>query len=94
MTHETAEHPDETKKEMLFQFIDHESGFRSKPVVGSPKTILDILDARKEGEKPDIKDYILLHTVLDGEDSFIPTTPLITVDSFIKANRPEENHDV
>lgn len=89
---EAQEHPEEGKA-MLFQFIDHETGFRSKPIAGGPNEILKILDARKEDEKPVADDYILLHTVLDGDNSFIPTTPLITVKTFIEANRPEEAYN-
>lgn len=71
------------KQKFVIQFIDHESGRRSEPLVGNWSTVKEVLDLRKEGEKPEDKDYILLVAVLDGKDTTIPATPLITVKTFM-----------
>lgn len=70
------------EKKFVFQFIDHENGKRSEPFVGSWDTVQEVLAARKEGERPNEKDYVLLVAVLDGKDTTIPGTPLITVKTF------------
>jgi len=67
---------------MIFQFIDHQTGKRSEPFSGNYDTITKILDMRKDGEAPLPQDYILLVAVIDGKDTNIPGTPLITVESF------------
>lgn len=66
----------------LYQFIDHKTGKRSEPFTGNMETVQKILDARQEGEAPLPEDYILLVAVMDGKDTNIPATPLITVKSF------------
>lgn len=73
----------EKKQQFVIQFIDHETGRRSEPLVGNWSTVKEVLDLRKEGEKPEDKDYILLVAVLDGKDTTIPATPLITVKTFM-----------
>lgn len=70
------------EKKFMFQFVNHEDGKRSEPFVGSWSTIQEILDLRKDEERPHEQDYILLVAVLDGEDTTIPATPLITVKTF------------
>jgi len=78
MTTKTVE---EQKKEQkfMFQFISHLTGERSAPFVSNWKEIIDIIDTAKEGEGPSDKDYVLLVAVLEGKESKIPSTPLITV---------------
>lgn len=70
------------EKKFMFQFVNHEDGKRSEPFVGSWTTIQEILDLRKEDERPTDQDYILLVAVLDGQETTIPATPLITVKTF------------
>lgn len=73
-----------TEKKFMFQFINHENGLRSEPFVGSWKNLNQVLELREEGERPVAKDYILLVAVLDKDDTIIPATPLITVESYLK----------
>lgn len=71
------------EKKFLFQFVDHLEGSRSHPFVGNWDDVTDILNHRKPDERPGPKDYILLVAVLDGDDTQIPSTPLITVETFM-----------
>ncbi len=79
---------EEQKKEhkFMFQFIKAQDGTRSEPFVGNWESVLEILDLRKEGESPQNEDYILLVAVLNKEETKIPATPLITVQSFLDYN--------
>lgn len=70
------------ESKFLFQFVSHENGKRSEPFVGSWNAVNEILKARKEDEAPTDEDFILLVAVLDGNDTRIPATPLITVKTF------------
>lgn len=84
-----ASHLEEQKaqKKFMFQFINHEDGNRSKPFIGSWDTITEVLEKRKEGEKPGGEDYILLVAVLDGEETIIPATPIIKVSTFMQFSK-------
>lgn len=77
---------EDQKKEdkFLFQFVSAEDGRRSEPFQGSWEAVTEILNHRKENEKPGNEDYILLVAVLDGKDTRIPPTPLITVKTFLE----------
>lgn len=77
------------ERKFLFQFINHENGERSKPFVASWTAVRTVLEERKEGESPTDKDYLLLVAVMDGEDTTIPSTPLITVKSYMEMFTPE-----
>ena len=70
----------------MFQFVDHETGNRSEPFIGSWQAVNEVLKARKEGERPVDQDFILLVAVLDGEETRIPATPLITVKTYQEYN--------
>ena len=72
------------KQDFVFQFIDHETGHRSEPFVATWDKMAEILKVREEGQKPHGDDYILLVAVLDGKQTHIPGTPLITVDTYCK----------
>lgn len=78
------------EQKFLFQFIDHETGHRSKPFTGTWDAVQEVLDYREKGEKPDDQDYILLVAIMDGEDTQIPSTPLITVKTFTSINSGEQ----
>lgn len=75
-----SEHKKEHK--FMFQFVSHDSGKRSEPFVGNWDTIHETLKHVQPGERPNEEDYILLVAVLDGENTQIPATPLITVKTF------------
>lgn len=83
MQHKPVE---EQKKEnkFMFQFVSHEDGKRSEPFVGSWNAVNEILKMREDGERPSNEDFILLVAVLDGKDTRIPATPLITVKTFLE----------
>lgn len=87
----------EEQAKLLFQFIDHENGSRSQAVTGNAGTIMEIIKAREPGQKPRNEDYIIVLAVLSGENTFIPETPIILVDSFIKLHpnqvQPEETKE-
>jgi len=87
--HKTTKENKEAK--FCFQFVDHENGKRSEPFVGNWDSVQKILDRREDGERPNNEDYILLVAVLDGKDTTIPATPLITVETFtnFKTNQPK-----
>jgi len=77
---------DQEKKEQkfLFQFVNHENGERSEPFISNWDGILETLHKKPVDQVPSSKDYILLVAVLNGEETTIPATPLITVESFMK----------
>lgn len=72
------------ERKFMFQFINHENGQRSEPLVGNWDAVREVLDLRKEGERPTDEDFILLVAVLDGKETIVPATPLITVETFRK----------
>lgn len=78
----------------VFQFIDHTNGQRSEPFLSSWTELAEVLELRKEGEKPTNKDFILLVAVMDKEQTHIPGTPLITVDSYLKTVTNGDNNNV
>ena len=84
LTKERLKTIEEEKQEhkFMFQFIDHQTGKRSEPFVGNWDSVQATLDMVQEGERPYDQDYILLVAILDGPDTKIPATPLITVKSF------------
>jgi len=73
---------DQAETKFLFQFINHENGQRSKPFTGTWDDVTEVLAHRGPDERPTNEDYILLVAVLDGEQTTIPVTPLITVGHF------------
>lgn len=77
------------EKKFLYQFVNHENGQRSEPFVGNWETIQQILELREDGEAPTDEDFILLVAVLDGEETIIPSTPLITLKTYQAYLNPE-----
>lgn len=90
-SNQTEKSIDEQKQEkkFLYQFVNHENGQRSEPFVGNWETIKEILDLREEGEAPQDEDFILLVAVLDGAETIIPSTPLITLKTYQQYYNPE-----
>lgn len=77
--------------EFVFQFICHETGHRSEPFLSTWTKLGEILELRTpEQEKPSDKDYILLVAVMDGKQTHIPTSPLITVETYLNNVKPEK----
>lgn len=67
----------------VFQFIDHETGYRSDAFEGSYDTLRTIIEARTDDQKPHDADYILLVAIIEDGKTTIPKAPLITVGTFI-----------
>jgi len=86
MQEETKANIEEQKqqKKFMFQFISHSDGKRSEPFVGNWDTIREILNLRKEGEAPYDQDFVLLVAVLDGKETIIPSTAIITVKTYLE----------
>lgn len=81
----------QTKHDFVFQFIDHETGYRSEPFISNWTELGNILDSRTiEEPKPVDDDYILLVAVMDGKQSHIPSAPLVTVKTYLEKIRPVE----
>lgn len=78
------------EQKFMFQFVDKESGRRSEPFVSNWDQLAEVLGKREKGESPKNDDYILLVAVLDGEDTRIPATPLITVETFMNFQFEQE----
>lgn len=81
-------------QKLVFQFIDHETGKRSKPFIGNYNLLKEIVqEAYDNEEKPEPQDYILLVAVIgdEPEDTLIPGTPLISVGTFLDINTDKEN---
>lgn len=94
---------DEQKKErkFMFQLISHETGKRSEPFVTTWDDLAASLVAARQDEEYTLKeidkDYILLVAVLDGKDTIIPATPLLTIKSYLETvgkTQPEEKENV
>lgn len=87
---------EETKAEQkfCFQLIKKETGKRSAPFVTNWSKLYESFKNADQTDEnaPSQDDYILLVAVLDGEDTTIPTTPLITIRSYLAMmdNTPAE----
>ena len=82
------------ERKFMFQFIDHTDGRRSEPFVGNWETISEIIKLREGDQLPKNEDYILLVAVLDDEDTIIPSTPLITIQTFLDMTKNEATENV
>lgn len=70
------------EQKFMLQFVSRETGKRSEPFVTSWDKLYEALKDLEEQDNPKGDDYILLVCVIDGEQTRIPATPLITVDTF------------
>ena len=69
----------------IYQFISSETGQRSDPFEATWDDLYKVLQNQKSDEDPiNENDFILLCMVVDGENSSIPKSPLITVKSFME----------
>lgn len=75
----------------IFQFVDHTNGQRSEPFLSNWTELKEVLELRKEGEKPTDKDFILLVAVMDSKQTHVPGTPLITVETYLKTTGATDN---
>ena len=82
----------EKKHDFVYQFICAETGNRSECFLSNWTELAEILRLREQREdaKPTDKDYILLVAVMDGEQTHIPTSPLITVETYLNNVNPEK----
>lgn len=80
------------KHDFIFQFICADTGGRSEPFISNWTELGKILELRDQNEhaKPADKDYILLVAVMDKEQTHIPSSPLITVESYLENVKPEK----
>lgn len=69
-------------EKFLFQFVSHETGKRSEPFVSNWDKLTTMLNELDPETSPTDDDYLLLVAILDGKDTRIPATPLITVKTF------------
>lgn len=78
------------KHEFIFQFICKDTGKRSEPFLSNWTELGEILKMREEQEnaKPTDDDYILLVAVMDKEQTHIPTSPLLTVSTYLDNVNP------
>lgn len=101
MTQQMEEKIEETQDprinaKLLFQFVSRENGKRSAPFISNWDEVIQILETSEEGQGPDDDDYVLLVAVLEGQETKIPSTPLITVKTlrgFAPNTTTEENQD-
>lgn len=80
-----AEQLDGTETKFIFQLIAKASGARSDPFTATWPQLLDVFDTTEEAIISS-KDYVLLVAVLEGENTRIPNTPLISVEDLIATN--------
>lgn len=75
-----------TPHRFVFQFVDKETGHRSEPFLSDWTELAQILKMREEQEnqKPTDEDYILLVAVMDKKQTHIPTSPLVTVGTYLQ----------
>lgn len=75
----------QARNDFLFQFISKETGYRSEPFLSTWTQLQEILAERTEElPLPLDDDYILLVAVMDGKQTHIPTSPLITVGKYLE----------
>lgn len=74
---------------MIFQFINHETGYRSDAFEGDYEILTTVIEAR-DADDPEVRneDYILLVAITEGDSTTIPKAPLITVGSFMSLPNP------
>ena len=75
----------------IFQMVHHSSGERTEPFIATWPELYRTCREATEEEPLLMEDYILLVQVLDDENSIIPQTPLIRVETFLKLNEDQEN---
>ena len=77
------------KHDFIFQFVDHETGLRSQPFLSDWTQLQEVLAQRtEETPKPTDDDYILLVAVMDSKQTHIPTSPLLTVGTYLEKVAP------
>lgn len=86
------------QKKFMFQLISHETGKRSEPFVtnwdGLTQSLVEWKNDPNYTSNHVEKDYILLVAVLDGKETIIPATPLITIRSYLETIGKEiHNHE-
>lgn len=69
------------ENKFIFQIISKENGKRSEPFVTNWSELYTILS---QAEEQNIHDYILLVAVLQGDETIVPGTPLITIETFLE----------
>lgn len=79
-----------TEQKFMFQIVDKATGRRSEPFVTSWSDLRYVLSTREMEESPIDDDYILLVAVLDGKETIIPSTPLITIRTFMSYEENEK----
>lgn len=77
--------------EFVFQFICKDTGNRSEPFLSNWTELAEVLNMReeKEAQKPTDEDYILLVAVMDKQQTHIPTSPLLTVKTYLENVNPK-----
>lgn len=70
------------ERKFLFQVISHVDGKRSEPFLASWDHLHKTLNENKDHPDYPGDDYLLLVSVLDGEDTIIPATPIIRISTF------------
>ena len=73
----------------IFQFVSQETGYRSEPFVSDWDELYETLAEMPDDDNPKGNDYILLVAILEGKQTRVPATPLITVDTFLQTQKPE-----
>lgn len=74
---------------MMIQIISHENGNRSEPFIANFKELGEILNKEMETGESHIheKDFLLLVAIFQGEETKIPTSPIITIETFLKLEK-------
>lgn len=70
------------QKKFMFQIINHTDGQRSEPFITSWDELHKTLNENKDHPEYRGDDYLLLVSVLDGEQTIIPSTPIIKISTF------------
>lgn len=82
------------QQKFVFQLVDHESGQRSEPFITTWDELYDLVNdnlAKSDQAEKRLKDYVLLVCVLEEQETVIPGTPLITVQSFLDLHNQRSN---
>lgn len=89
---EAANKLDGTAQKFIFQLIKKKDGSRSDPFTATFPQLLDIFDTTEEAIISS-EDYVLLVCVIEGENTRIPKTPLISVQDLIATSTGKPTPD-
>lgn len=79
------------ERKFLFQVISHKDGTRSEPFITSFDALHETLNAHRNDADFPAEDFLLLVSILEGEETIIPATPIIKISTFANIKNNQES---